>query len=98
MEQLFVYGTLQLPDVQQRILGRVVNGTPDTLEGFTRGNITLGVATYFIAVEQAGASIDGIVLELTPDELERADRYETDDYRRFRVMLRSGKEVWVYGK
>ena len=98
MEYLFVYGTLRVPNIQQSVLGRVVTGTPDILDGYGRSTISAGIATYFILVEQASESVEGVVLEITQDELERADRYETDAYRRFRVNLRSGKQVWVYGK
>jgi gamma-glutamylcyclotransferase (GGCT)/AIG2-like uncharacterized protein YtfP len=98
MEYLFVYGTLQVPKVQESVFGRLVTGTPDILDGFARSTIGFGELTYFIVVEQASASVEGLMLEITPEELISADRYETDAYRRFRVTLRSGKEVWVYGK
>jgi len=42
--------------------------------------------------------IEGMVLSITQDELQHADNYETDDYKRTSVMLRSGKSAWVYIK
>jgi gamma-glutamylcyclotransferase (GGCT)/AIG2-like uncharacterized protein YtfP len=98
MEYLFVYGTLQVPKVQESVFGRSVTGTPDILDGFARSTISFGEMTYFIVVEQASEQVEGMVLEITPEELVRADRYETSAYRRFRVTLRSGTEAWVYGK
>lgn len=98
-EHLFVYGTLQFREVQQFVFGRVITVTmPDMLEGFTRSTIEVGTETYFILVPQEGSSVKGLVLEITPEELTRADHYETDAYRRFRVTLLSGRETWVYGQ
>lgn len=97
-EYLFVYGTLQFPEVQEYVFGRVVSSTPDVLDDFARENITLGTETYFIIAAQSGGVVEGCLLEITPEELARGDRYETSAYRRFRVTLRSGIEAWVYGK
>ena len=97
-EFLFVYGTLQNPAVQQFVFGRPIAGTYDILEGFTRSTISLGTETYFIVEQEDGSTVEGLLLEITPEELTRADRYETSDYRRFHVTLRSGQEAWVYGK
>lgn len=41
-------------------------------------------------------AIEGAVLSVTFDELQRADEYETDDYKRVSVTLRSGKQTWIY--
>ena len=40
--------------------------------------------------------IKGVVFELTEKELLIADEYETEDYKRIKVVLESGKESWVY--
>lgn len=97
-EYLFVYGTLQFPEVQEHVFGRIVPSTPDVLDNFARENITLGTETYFIVAADVGSSVEGCLLEITPAELARGDRYETSAYRRFRVTLRSGIEAWVYGR
>ncbi len=97
MESLFVYGTLQEPDVQQRIIGRVVTGTPDTLDGFFKSKIAMSDGVYPLVIPRHGSSVDGLLLEVTLDELARMDIYETSVYRRFWVSLRSGRECWVYG-
>jgi hypothetical protein len=36
------------------------------------------------------------VLQITPEELMNADRYEVAAYLRVGVTLRSGKRAWVY--
>jgi len=96
MEKLFTYGTLQIPEVQQRVFHRVVSGTADTLDGWFKTDITLHDGTFPIIVEQADSHVDGQVIEVTPEELVLIDRYETEAYRRVRVTLQSGDEAWVY--
>lgn len=96
MEKLFTYGTLQLPEIQQRVFGRVVSLTPDILDGYFKTDITMEDGTFFIIVERAGSQIEGQVIEVTPEELVLIDRYETDAYRRVQVTLQSGDTAWVY--
>ncbi len=96
MEHLFVYGTLQDPAVQQRVIGRIIAGKPDTLEGFFRSRIALGDGIFPIVIPRHGSSVDGLLLEVTPEELGRMDIYETRAYRRIWVTLKSGIETWVY--
>lgn len=96
MEKLFTYGTLQIPAIQQRVLGRVVTGAQATLTGYLKTQITLDDGTFPIIVEQQGSSVEGMVIEVTPHELALIDRYETDAYRRVQVTLNSGDEAWVY--
>ena len=105
--RLFTYGTLRDADVQQRLFGRPLSGTPDALSGFRLGTVTItdvdAIATsgtaIHLAVDETGDPADrveGLVLCLTPRELEIADGYETADYVRARVMLASGGEAFVY--
>lgn len=96
MEQLFVYGTLKDRTIQQAVFGRVMEGKPDTLEGFTRGEITLGGTVYPIIRPDIYSQVEGLVIEVTLDELALIDRYEGDDYRRVKVTLASGQRAWVY--
>ena len=96
MESLFVYGTLQDPQVQARVFGRVTPGQPDVLPGYSKSNITINGSVYFIARNDPSGAISGLVLDVTPAELVEIDHYEGDDYRRVRVRLQSGRESWVY--
>ena len=96
LEQLFVYGTLKDPAVQQAVFGRVVEGTPDALEGYHRGEITLGSRVYPIIRPDEGSQVEGRVLEVTLQELALIDRYEGSDYQRVQVTLKSGQRAWVY--
>lgn len=96
MESLFVYGTLQDADVQQRVIGRLVAGSADVLDGYRKAQISLGGNVYPFAVLDAADSISGQVLDVTADELVAMDAYEGDEYRRVQVVLRSGRRAWVY--
>ncbi len=97
MELLFVYGTLQEAEVQRRIIGREVTGTPDTLDGFYKSKIAMSDGVFPLIIPKHGSSVSGRVLEVTAEELRRMDIYETSAYRRFWVTLHSGREAWVYG-
>lgn len=96
MESLFVYGTLRDPKVQSAVFGRVVEGSPDTLVGYRRSEITIDGVVHWIATTDIAQSLPGQVIEVTADELVEIDRYEGEDYQRIQVRLRSGRQAWVY--
>ena len=105
-ERLFSYGTLQLAEVQRALFGRLLDGTPDTLNGFALTTIaardpaaiaTSGVETHLALVPDAAAPpIDGILYTRTDAEIAGADDYEGADYRRIAVTFASGAKGWVY--
>lgn len=107
MELLFSYGTLQLEAVQLRTFGRRLIGRPDRLPGYRKELLEItdpavvGASgkTHHPIVVHSGESadgVDGVVFEVTAEELARADAYEVTDYRRDRVMLASGLQAWAY--
>lgn len=98
MERLFTYGTLQYPEIQQAVVGRMVQGEPDSLAGYSKTQINFGGNDYPIIIEDGNGLVEGHVIEVTPQELVRIDRYETSAYRRVTVKLKSGLEAWVYLK
>ncbi|MEI9993881.1 MAG: gamma-glutamylcyclotransferase family protein [Rhizomicrobium sp.] len=104
-ERLFSYGTLRDPKVQRAVFGREVAGTPDALVGFVLKPVTIsnrhsaaiaGTDAHTILEPGDGPPIEGLALELTPDELARADAYESAEYKRVAIHLRSGRDAWVY--
>ena len=106
-ERLFSYGTLQLESVQMSTFGRLVTGTSDALLGFELAMLpiedpavaaSLGQTHYAMARFTGRASdvIIGTVFDVTPGEIQGADEYEIDDYKRVAVTLRSGARAWVY--
>lgn len=108
MPLLFSYGTLQQENVQLATFGRPLKGTPDALVGFRRTLFEISDAevirtsgkTHHPMATWTGVDSDrisGTVFEVTPEEIDQADRYETDPaYRRLNARLLSGREAWVY--
>jgi gamma-glutamylcyclotransferase (GGCT)/AIG2-like uncharacterized protein YtfP len=105
---LFSYGTLQNKSVQMAHFGRLLTGRQDELPGYVRqtqavldpGIIALTGESILANVEPSANPEDtvlGTVFEITEQELDAADQYETAaNYRRLSVTLRSGDQAWVY--
>jgi gamma-glutamylcyclotransferase (GGCT)/AIG2-like uncharacterized protein YtfP len=96
MDKIFVYGTLQDPEVQKHILGRARPLQDDVLKGYRKGNIEINGRSYFIAIPEAGSQIEGKVIEASPKEILLMDEYETKAYKRIKVKLASGQRAWLY--
>lgn len=107
MPALFTYGTLQRTDVQLQLFHRRLVGVQDTLEGYVvvqlpateaDGTDLLGLTEYPILrrSDTPGNRVEGIVFQLDDAELDIADCYEGDDYRRAEVRLESGRTAWTY--
>lgn len=95
MEALFAYGTLRETHVQQRLIGRTIEGQSDTLQGYHQDWSLLPPYAVAMPCEQDKV-LHGVVLHLTEDELETIDNYEGIAYIRVRLFLLSGTEAWVY--
>jgi hypothetical protein len=104
---LFSYGTLRQADVQRATFGRLLDGRPDALAGFAVSPMTItdphvievsGKAVHTIARPTGNPMdrIEGLVFQVTPAELEAADRYESGPIRRMAARLASGDEAFVY--
>ncbi|MGB6229069.1 MAG: gamma-glutamylcyclotransferase family protein [Litorimonas sp.] len=109
MEYLFSYGTLRDPAVQRETFGCEVAGEPDALVGYRLEDMSIsdpavvalsGSSVHPVAVPSADPSdrVPGHVFALTPEQLARADAYESADYRRIGVSLASGLAAWLYVK
>jgi hypothetical protein len=106
-EFLFSYGTLQLEAVQMATFGRLLAGTSDALTGFELATLKIedpavvaisGKANHTIArfTGRDSEVIFGTVFQVTPDDIENADKYEVEACKRIAVTLRSGVRAWVY--
>ena len=107
-EHLFSYGTLQLPSIQLKTFGRILEGHPDILTGYKPGFVKIedeavvasSGMTHYNNLIYTGNNLDeinGIILMVSETELQQADEYEADaDYKRIRVELTSGKTAWVF--
>ncbi len=54
------------------------------------------VHKMLIPTDNKKDTVDGMVFDLTPEELAQADAYEVDAYKRVRVKLRHTGEAWAY--
>jgi gamma-glutamylcyclotransferase (GGCT)/AIG2-like uncharacterized protein YtfP len=94
---LFVYGTLAIGETLKNILDRDVPGTPATLDGYDGSKMVIIESESYPAAEKnIECSIQGLLIEITSEELQKLDVYETDAYKRKEVELTSGKKAWVY--
>ena len=106
-EYLFSYGTLQLEKVQIESFGRRLHGTKDSLPGYRLEQLKIIDKDVLAKSEQQyhpiavvsnniHDKIEGVVFEITGEELLQADKYEVADYKRISVTLASGKKAWIY--
>ncbi|WP_454783692.1 gamma-glutamylcyclotransferase family protein [Legionella sp. WA2024007413] len=107
VEKLFSYGTLRYETVQLNNFGRRLHGSADKLPGFgmskikikdpsviaTSGEEDHPIITY---TGQPNDNIEGMVFDVSSEELAKADSYEVEDYKRVKVKLASGIFAWVY--
>lgn len=104
---LFSYGTLQDKAVQLANFGRELSGRPDSMPGWEQTWVKIvdpqvlatSGKTHHPIIKPGNdpqVEIAGVVFEITPAELEAADRYEVSDYKRVEVTLKSGAKAWVY--
>ena len=107
VQRLFSYGTLRQEGVQQSLFGRTLQGQPDTILGYRLADLRIDdpavvaasgsdVHTIMIETGDPTDQIAGMVFELSEPELAAADAYETSDYRRIELPLRSGSRAWAY--
>lgn len=108
-ELLFSYGTLQLDSVQQDTYGRKLTGKKATLSGYKMEQLQITDAKVLatsnqeyhpIAVQTGDSTdkIDGMIFEITREELFNTDKYEVDDYKRVLETFDSGDKAWIYIK
>ncbi len=107
MELLFSYGTLQQKDVQLANFGRELEGVQDSLPKYVVGEITI---TDQRVIKESGKDIhlilrytgniedevSGTVFTMSGNEINQADDYEVDDYKRVSAQLKSGQTCWIY--
>lgn len=109
LHNLFSYGTLQLEKVQIESFGRILTGKKDRLFGYRLGNLQITDPDVLAKSEQEFHPIalpseneqdfiEGVLFEITSEELAQADRYEVSDYKRIEVTFESGKSGWIYVK
>lgn len=109
MPLLFSYGTLQKESVQIETFGRTLKGFKDTLLGYKLSYVEITDPEVLRKSEQKfhpivdftgneNDKVEGVLLEVTEKEIEKADEYEVDDYKRIEVTFISGLKGFIYVK
>ncbi len=107
MPNLFSYGTLQNKKVQIETFGRILKGEKDTLVGYIIKMIEISSLEVlrksnqkFHPIIEYSANIadrvDGVLFEVTEQEILNADEYEVEDYKRIEVEFQSKKIGFIY--
>ncbi|MEO8237219.1 MAG: gamma-glutamylcyclotransferase family protein [Flavobacterium sp.] len=102
MEQIFSYGTLQSKEIQMQVFNKVLTGVPDQLPGYKLKDLQIeeefGMEDYFVAMpsENPSDEINGIVFTISGEDLDKADQFESNAYKRIQITLKSGIIAWVY--
>ncbi len=106
-EKLFSYGTLQYEAVQLDTFGRKLSGQKDVLLGYRLETVEIhdpkvialsgeAIHKMLLPTNNNKDTVEGMVFDLTPEELVQADAYEVDAYKRVRVQLQNTGEAWAY--
>jgi gamma-glutamylcyclotransferase (GGCT)/AIG2-like uncharacterized protein YtfP len=91
---IFTYGSLLDDDIRSRVLCKHIDGEKDTLSGYRVSEHT--VLPYPTIVPFKEGSVYGKVFDVTSEDLQRLDKYETQYYTKINVLLDSGKKSLVY--
>ncbi len=91
--------------VQLELFGRLLTGVKDILNDFKLVPIEIKDEAFLskgeakfqqTAIPSPGDVIEGMVFEVSTEELLESDKYEPESYRRNKVLPQSGKEAWLY--
>lgn len=72
-DRLFVYGTLKDPDIRASLFGRRLHGVSAHVDNW---GLFMGEDGYLFVKKTPGGRVNGLVLRLGPEDLEKADRWE----------------------
>nr|WP_315033875.1 gamma-glutamylcyclotransferase family protein [uncultured Chryseobacterium sp.] len=107
MPYLFSYGTLQKEQVQLETFGRILQGEKDTLTGYKLDKVEItdpevlrkSGQKFHPVLRFSGNDLDkveGVLFEVTEEEILQADDYEVDDYKRIETIFASHKKGFIY--
>jgi len=91
-EKVFVYGTLQDQATRRQALG--IEGDVPVEPATARGTIT-NENKYPDFHPEGEHQVQGHVLTLTPEQIEKLDHWE-EKYNRKEITLENGEKAWVY--
>ncbi|MFI6288524.1 gamma-glutamylcyclotransferase family protein [Streptomyces sp. NPDC051018] len=91
---LFVYGTLQFPEVLQALLGRIPRSTPAIARAWRAAALDRRVYPGLVEAEQ---DANGLLLDdLSAKEWRALDSFEDDKYALREIHLVGGAHGWAY--
>lgn len=93
-EALFVYGSLQFPDVLFALIDRVPDHEPVAADGWRVA--TLPERVYPALVAGTTTARGYLLTGLTPEEWRVLDTFEDPVYELTRVDLNDGRRGWAY--
>ncbi|WP_432221197.1 gamma-glutamylcyclotransferase family protein [Flavobacterium sp. TMP13] len=102
MEQLFSYGTLQSEEIQIQVFNKLLTGTADQLLGYKLKDLKIeeefGMEDYFVAIpsENPQDAIKGVLFDISTEDLDKADLFESKSYKRVEIILKSGTTAWIF--
>lgn len=107
MPSLFSYGTLQKEQVQLETFGRLLKGKSDSLPGYKLDFVEItdpevlrkSGQQFHPIIRYSGDlkdKVDGVLFEVTEDEILAADKYEVADYKRIETVFVSGNIGFIY--
>ena len=107
MERIFSYGTLQYKKVQKESFGRILKGYKVKLIGYKLEEVEIkdpkvlelsNQKSHPMAIKTGNPSdyIEGMIFEITSDELDQSDKYEVDDYKRIEETFDDNTKAWIY--
>jgi gamma-glutamylcyclotransferase (GGCT)/AIG2-like uncharacterized protein YtfP len=93
MQNIFVYGTLQSPEIIKKLTGKSFKNAPAVLEGYKL--YCVKECDYPAIIQQEGAKTDGLVMANMDDvSLALISFYEGDEYEKRQVTVKlNGKSV-----
>jgi len=92
MENVFVYGTLQFPEIVKRLTGKEFVSVPATLAGFKR--CLVKGADYPAVFEKHGTLVKGKLLKNVDDNsMHQLTIFEGGEYEKRAVEVRCGDEM-----
>jgi hypothetical protein len=107
MPNLFSYGTLQKEQVQIETFGRILKGEKDILSAYIIEMLEITDPEVLRKSDQKyhpilvfsgnpEDEVEGVLFEVTAEEILKADAYEVDEYKRIETVFRSGKTGFIY--
>jgi gamma-glutamylcyclotransferase (GGCT)/AIG2-like uncharacterized protein YtfP len=93
--KVFTYGSLLNNNNRLLVLGREVDGTKDILIGYEK----IPHSKFYVyptIKENKNSLVEGMVFDVSEEDMKNLDRYETHLYRRLEVILQSGVKALAY--